>query len=396
MRTPTKSGKRPRAVLITTVPQTLGFFTQQIRDLKDAGFHVEAISSPGPALEAYREEVDIPLHAVEMNRSISPLADCRAIFRLARKLRQIRPEIVQTHTPKAGLLGMMAALAVGVPIRIYTVNGLVWETRQGWRGQLLRMAERVAAMASTRVLCVSASVRLAMLSRAICPAGKAAVLGYGGSHGVDLAKFDPTRYSAESRRQTRIRLGLRENSLVIGFVGRFVIDKGIDTLVAAWRTVRESLPEAQLFLAGARENCHPIPDALWSEITNDPGIVLTTGFVGEMPEVYSALDILVLPTLREGLPNVLLEAGAMEVPVVATNATGCVDVVRDNESGILVDIGDGPQLAAALLRMGSNVELRSRIAQKARENVLANFSENEVSARLIEEYRRLLLAGSAA
>ena len=391
MRQRTDTCSTPRAVIITTAPQTIRtFFVQQIRDLGDAGFDLHAISSPGSDLEACRAELGIPFHAVSMKRGISPLGDCIAIWQLTRKLRKIKPDIVQTHTPKAGLLGMIASVAAGVPIRIYTVNGLVWESVAGWRGVLLRYTDRTAAFLATRVLCVSNSVRKVMLAKRICGPRQAAVLGQGGSHGVDPQKFDPRRFSREHRQVVRERYGLPSCGLVLGFVGRFVRDKGIETLLEAWRQVRAQLPGAVLFLAGERESSHPIAESLWAEVANDPGITVARAFPGQMPEIYSMIDILILPTLREGLPNVLLEAGAMEVPVVATRATGCIDVVVDGETGILVRIGCADELAAAILSLAASEEFRRKLGEEARKHIAVNFSEQTVSARLIDEYRRLL------
>lgn len=391
MKQGTHSCSRPRAVLITTVPQTIRLFlAQQIRDLEDAGFELYAISSPGSDLEICRAELGIPFDAVSMKRSISPLEDCVAIWHLTRKLRRIKPQIVQTHTPKAGLLGMIASVAVGVPIRIYTVNGLVWESVVGWRGVLLRYADRISAVLATRILCVSNSVRNVILAKRICGPQQAGVLGHGGSHGVDLQKFDPKQFSWEHRRQVRERHGLPASGLVLGFIGRFVPDKGFETLLEAWRQLRPQLPGAVLLLVGERESSHPIAESLWAEVTNDPRITLAHAVPDEMPEIYSTIDMLILPTLREGLPNVLLEAAAMEIPVVATRATGCIDVVLDGETGILVPIGDSDRLATVIVGMAANSGLRRELGEAARKHIGVNFSERSVSIRLVDEYRRLL------
>ena len=382
---------RPSAVVITTVPQTIRLFlAQQIRDLGDAGFEMHAISSPGSDLEVCRAELGIPFHSVSMKRSISPIDDCIAIWQLTWKLRKIKPAIVQTHTPKAGLLGMIASIATGVPIRIYTVNGLVWESVVGWRGTLLRCADMIASVLATRILCVSNSVRNVMLAKGICQPQQAAVLGKGGSHGVDLQKFDPKQFSREKRQRVRERQGLPADGLVLGFVGRFVPDKGFATLFEAWRQVRNTLHGAVLFMVGEREISHPIAESLWAEVTNDSRVIVARVVPEQMPEIYSTIDILILPTLREGLPNVLLEAGAMEVPVVATMVTGCVDVVLDGKTGVLVPVGSADELAAAIVRTAASADLRRELGEVARKHIAANFSEQSVSIRLVDEYRRLL------
>jgi glycosyltransferase involved in cell wall biosynthesis len=325
-----------------------------------------------------------------MQRRISPIRDCIGIWRLTWILLKIKPDIVQTHTPKAGLLGMIASVASGVPVRIFTVNGLVWETVGGWRGTLLHYSDRIAAALATRVLCVSNSVRELMLAKRSCRPEKAAVLGSGGSHGVDLHHFDPKRFSPEQRRQFREQNRLPAGGFVLGFVGRFVPDKGIETLLKAWRALRTRLPGAALLLVGERESSHPIAESLWAEIANDPRISVTRGFPGQMPEIYSTIDVLVLPTLREGLPGVLLEAGAMEIPVVATRATGCIDAVLDGETGVLVRVDSADELAAAILNLAGREDFRGTLGVRARKHIAANFSEQTVSVRLADAYWQLL------
>lgn len=378
----------PTVVLVSTAPQTLRIFLgRQIEGLTAAGFSIHAVSSPGIHLEALHRETGIGISAVPMKRAISPLSDCLAIFRLWRILSRIRPEIVQTHTPKAGLIAIVSATFALIPVRIYTVNGLVWESTNGFRRSLLISADRIAAAMATTVLCVSHSVRQQVLNARLCGASKARVLGNGGSHGVDTERFSPALHSRSSSRE---ELGIRSGGLVFGFVGRFVPDKGFGSLVLSWAKVRTVLSGATLLLVGEREQSHPIDQSAWEAVTSDPSLVVTSAEPARMPAVYAAMDVLLLPTRREGLPNVVLEASAMGVPVIATRVTGCVDAVRNEVTGLLIDPDSSEALTAAMLRLANDSELRLRLGRGGRKFVSQEFSEQAVTSRLIHEYRELL------
>lgn len=374
----------PSVTLITTAPITLWtFLRHQMANLENAGFVISAVSSPGEHLAVCRSSMAFPVESVPMRRAISPLADLVAIRLLTALLIRNRPVIVQTHTPKAGLLGMIASFLARVPIRIYTVNGLVWETESGIRRSLLRIAEKVAIWCSTDVLCVSESVRRKVSS------SRARVLGRGGSHGVNLERF---RRQPERRSTIRKSLGIPEKSIVLGFVGRIVGDKGIDDLAVAWTILRQTHADVYLLLAGAEEPDDPISSAASAALHGDSQVIWTRSFRVDMPEVYSAMDCLVLPTYREGLPNVLLEAAAMEVPAIATRVTGCVDVIEHCVTGLLVPAHDPNSLHAAILSILNQPDRAQAMARKARAMVECDFSERIVSTRLAQEYRRLLIA----
>lgn len=377
---------------MTTAAETAAlFFSGQMCSLLQEGFDVHVISSPPdcrlPALPC-------TAHYIPMRRAVSPLEDVRALLRLIKLISNIAPDIVHTHTPKAGLLGMCASFLVGVPIRLYTVNGLPLLTGKGTLKAMLWATEFLACTMASSVLCVSRSMRRALIAYALCGRRKAFVLGDGASHGVDIDEFDPGRYQF-ARRDIRRTYKIPTHAIVVGYVGRLVPDKGIRELAAAWLTLRERFPDLRLFLCGYLEKDHALARTVLQQLLADPRVHLTPGRVEDMPPVYAATDVCVLPSYREGLPNVALECGAMRIPIVASRIPGCVDVVRDGVSGLLVPAKDPEALAAAIGTLVENAPLRRRMGEAARDLVSRRFAKQRVSGLLLARYKHILCSNDS-
>jgi glycosyltransferase involved in cell wall biosynthesis len=381
--------KQPvRIVFMTTSPASLRtFFTQQIRYMRRAGFVVHTVSTPGDL--SGNADDRVPDHSLPMLRKISPMSDVLAIFRLCRLLRRIRPSLIHTHTPKAGLVGMIAATISRVKVRIYTVNGLVWATQTGWRRHLLQIAESLSCFLATEVLVVSDSLRRFIVENDVCAPAKARLLGHGASHGVDLSHFNQ-EISAQRGAELRTRLGIPSTALVLIFVGRFAREKGIEELAESWNTLRRQFPHAHLLLCGDADERDPVRPEILADLRTCPRVHFVMGSPDTMPFFYAASDICLLPTWREGLPNVALEAAAMQLPVVATKVTGCTDAVQDGITGILVAPRDPEAFASAAESLLIEPDMRRRMGNNARSFVAERFSEQVVCERLITEYRRLL------
>lgn len=378
-----------RIVHVTTVPMSLRFLRGQIAHMQQRGFEVIAVSSPGPELERFGQEQGIEVIGIEMPRAITPLRDARALVELTRTLRRLRPAIVHAHTPKGGLLGMLSAKLAGIPVRVYHMRGLPMLTAQGARRALLSLTERVACRAAHQVISVSTSIKEIAVAEHLCPPMKIATLGAGSGNGVDASRFDPQRVAPGTRVATRERYGIPSDALVIGFVGRLVQDKGVMELVDALQELFAAHPKLHLLLVGMLEERDAIPRRVRQEVESNPRIHWR-GEDWDTPPLYAAMDLVALPTYREGFPNVPLEAAAMKLPIVATDIPGCRDAIVHETTGILIPPRDTQALAAALRRYIDDDSLRARHGEAARTRVLENFRQEVIWNALHGVYATLL------
>jgi glycosyltransferase involved in cell wall biosynthesis len=257
---------------------------------------------------------------------------------------------------------------------------------------LLAGSERVSCALAHRVICVSNSIREVALEEGLCDPRKITVLLGGSGNGVDAAgRFDPAALAEGARQRARERLGIPPTALVIGFVGRVVRDKGVVELAAAWTALRDEHPELHLLLVGPFEAQDPLPASVERVLRADARVHLA-GMDWNTPPLYAAMDVVALPTYREGFPNVPLEAAAMRLPVVATRIPGCVDAVRDGVTGTLVAARDPGALANALRAYLRDPELRDRHGRAGRDRVLREFRSEAIWEAIHQEYRRQLEA----
>ncbi|MBI4822109.1 MAG: glycosyltransferase family 4 protein [Deltaproteobacteria bacterium] len=379
-----------RVVIVTTVPETLPFMRAQISELERAGFEVHCVSSPGELLERFAESSKVRVHGVRMERRIDPLSDLRALRELVRLLRELEPVLVHSSTPKGGLLGTTAATIVRAPRRLYHMRGLPMDTAKGLNKAILWSTEALSCALAHRVIAVGKSVRDHAVARRICAEGKITILAGGSGQGVDAGgRFDPDRFSAESKADIRARLSIPATAIVVGFVGRLVSEKGIPELHAAWSRLRERHTNLELLLVGPPEPRDPVPPEVLASLQSDPRVHLT-GHVLDPAEYMSIMDLLVLPTHREGFPNVPLEAAAMRLPVVASDIAACREAVAHGVTGRLFPTKDSVALERAIERYATNEVLRREHGARGRERVLAEFSAARSAEALLVEYRRLL------
>lgn len=380
-----------RLVHIMTVPYSFTFIKGQVGYMKARGFEVYGLSSPGELLSLFSENEGVSVHAVEMTKRITPVRDIVALIKIWRWLRRVRPDIVHAHTPKGGFLGMLSAWLARIPVRIYHLRGLRFVTTTGWRRRLLMQIEKWACRFAHEVVCVSASVRAQAVDYGLCPIGKIKVLCGGSGNGVDSTnRFNPANVPVSFRAAIRARYGIPNDATVLGFVGRIVWSKGIVELAEAWCSLREEFPNLHLLMVGGAESEDPIPTQVDEQLRKDPRVHLI-GEEWNTPPLYAAMDLVVLPTYREGFPNVLLEAAAMRLPVVATSVPGCVDAVLDGITGTLVIPKDSQKLAGAIMRYLKDPGLQRRHGSSARERVVREFRQETIWHALHQEYIQCLL-----
>jgi glycosyltransferase involved in cell wall biosynthesis len=378
----------PHIVVGITHPQTCLTLTGRLRALREAGFRVTLVSSPGELLDRTAAREGVESIAIPIQREIAPIADIVSLVRLWWLLLRLRPDMTEFSTPKAGLLGTLAAMLVGVPTRIYMLRGLKVEGTTGFKRRILLLAERVASACAQVVLCNSRSMRAEAMALGVAPAAKLNLLGDGSSNGVDVERFSP------GPSNVRDRLGLPREAPVVGFVGRLTCDKGLPELMEAFDTILKAEPEAHLLLVGwfdAAEDA--LCPGLRTRIENHPRIHCT-GFVTDTAPYYRAMDLMVLPTWREGFPNVVLEAAASCIPVVTTISTGSRDSVVPEVTGLLIPPGYPEAISEAVLKLLHNPARRRRMGEAARAWVVEHYA-NERVLGLITAYYKSLLASAA-
>lgn len=303
--------------------------------------------------------------SLAMDRKPSLSRDLRSLLALTLVLYRERADLVIYGTPKASLLGAIASTAVRAPNRVHVLHGLRVETLRGWKQRTYLRLDRLVESLSTRCVAVGDSLADRALELGSTKR-RPTVLGRGSAQGVDIGRFHPKRKSTPPGPQSL------DGPFRITFIGRLTADKGIDDLVAAYQVVAATVPQAELLLAGAPEGLKTLTAETQATIAGDPRVHML-GAMDDVGALLRAADVLCLPTRREGLPTVLLEGGAAGVPIVATRATGVIDLIRENVTGLLVEVGAVDQLADALLSVWRHPAAAQDRAFRLRQSVVADF-----------------------
>ncbi len=389
-------GKREEKVTETTQQRIVYIVTAAIsadvllrgmlKQLGQADFDVTLIASADDSYERIQQREQVAYIPVEMEREISPLRDFRSLVQLIFKLRQIKPNIVNAGTPKAGLLGTVAAFITRVPTRIYQQRGLRLETTSGIKRFFLASSERIACFCATDIVCNSNSLAEQLVKLRLASPKKVTVLGKGSSRGVDIEAFrQKTTSDKPAIQQLRQQYNIPNDSHVIGFIGRITRDKGIIELIQAFKAIQPTHPDTRLLLIGPLETGDPLPANIRTQIEQDP-LIITTGFTQATASHYHLMDILAFPSYREGFPNVVLEASACGVPVIGFDTTGTRDAIINGKTGYLVPLGDTEQLTAKLKQLLSDQEQREQMGQAARIWITENFSFETVRENWLRFY----------
>jgi len=380
--------RKPRVAHVTTVDLSLRYLLlNQLQRIQSEGYEVVAISADGPDVPVV-EAAGVRHFAVPMTRRITPIADLRCLWALVRIMRRERFDVVHTHTPKAGLLGQLAARIAGVPIVANTLHGFYFhDDTKPWLRRFYIWMERVAAKCSDTILSQNREDMATAVAERIARPEQLKWLG----NGIDVARFDRRRLKDSTLEDMRWEIGIDSNAPVIGFVGRLVQEKGILDLLQAAKSVIEAIPSAQFLIIGPYDE--EKPDALRPDVAERYGVAASCRFVGmrgDMPELYALMDVLVLPSYREGFPRTPMEASAMGVPTMVTDIRGCRETVDHGENGLLFPVADADTLAQSLITLLRDDERRAQMGETGRRIAEDRFDEQKVFERVLSEYERLL------
>lgn len=370
---------------LCTSDQFLHFLDSPLRDQARAGFEIHLATRVGHRSRVLQDSGLVTVHKLPLTRRMAPAEDALALARTLALVRRLRPALVHAHNPKAGLIGMMAALLGGVRRRVYTVHGLPHVTARGARRRILAISEKTSCRLAERVLPVSASVETELLASGMADPASLRLIGLGSADGVDATRFRP---DPDAGRALRRRLDIGPSAPVLLFVGRLHREKGIADLMQAFALVQTFSPEVELLIVGERD---PTDPARPSDLRPRPHV----HFLGEMADpraAYAAATLLLLPSYREGLPTVVLEAAAMEVPTVAYDSLGVRDAVLADKTGTLVVPRDVPALAEACRGLLGQPERRVEMGRAGRAFVTLHFDPGRVRAGVLAVYAELGLS----
>jgi len=380
--------------IMSSVPGTLkAFYSVLLKKITDSPMDITIASSPQPVLAEFEQQYSCKVFPVEITREITLFKDVIAIFKLVKHFRKERYDIVHAHTPKAGLVGMTAALIAGVPNRIYTIHGMPLETMSGMKRIIFRFISKLTSRMATVNIVDSKSLRDLVAKENICSFDNMLMLGEGTACGVDLDRFNINRKDPLIVHQMRQKFNISDDAIVVGYVGRLVPDKGIDMLIEAFDIVTKQADNIYLFLIGGFEQVRNeiVGEKTRCRIVSNEKIIHIDR-VEEIVPYYFIMDMLVLPSKREGFNYVLIEAAATGLATVTTRATGCVDGVVDGVTGYVVDIGDHKQLADAIISLIRKPDLRKEFGKNGCERVRRLFDSNYLAAEHLKLYEKLINA----
>lgn len=381
-----------KLIRITTVPISLKVLLRgQHRFMQENGFEVIGVSSPGRELDDVHHEEGIRTETVEMTRVISPLKDLKSLWLFYKLCKKERPLMVHSHTPKAGIIGMLGAKLAGVPIRLHTVAGMPLMESAGLKRKILNFVERFTYACATKVYPNSRGLYDFILKEGFTSPQKLHVIGTGSSNGIDTSFYARDQVAADQLRRLRSELNISEDDFVFIFVGRLVTDKGINELIEAFSAVKSASPRSiKLLLVGSLESeLDPLAPKTLEIMAQDKDII-AVGFQKDVRPYLALAHCLAFPSYREGFPNVVMQAGAMELPCIVSDINGCNEIVEHGQNGVIVPPKDAGALAHAMAAMAQHPELCAQYKQKSRQMIQSRYEQVVVWSALLQEYRQLI------
>ncbi|MBL7886959.1 MAG: glycosyltransferase family 4 protein [Flavobacterium sp.] len=378
---------KKKLIRITTVPLSLDKLLEgQLRFMNEF-YDVIAVSSEKEYLEKIGAKENVSTFHIEMTRKITPIQDVISVVKMYFFFKKNKPFIVHTHTPKAGIVGMLAAKLAGVPHRLHTVAGLPLLEADGIKRKLLNFVEKLTYSSATKVYPNSNALREIIQQNHFCESSKLKVIGNGSSNGIDTSYFSKSHFSVEQNDALKSKLGIATTDFVFIFVGRIVADKGINELVAAFSTLQKEHTDIKLLLVGPfEEELNPLQPETMNEIQTNPSII-SVGYQKDVRPYFAISNTLVFPSYREGFPNVVMQAGAMNLPSIVSNINGCNEIVIEGENGTIIPVKDQNALYNAMKSITQNNSTIQKYTQNARHLIVSRYEQKVVWDAILKEYR---------
>ncbi len=384
--------ENPKIIRITTVPQSLRTLLKgQHHFMSEQGFEVVGVSSSGKELQEVATNEEIRVQAIEMSRKITPFQDLKSLWQMYCFLKKEKPQIVHSHTPKAGIIGMLASKLAGVPHRLHTIAGLPLMEATGIKRIILNVVEKLTYACATKIYPNSKGLYDFIVEEKFTSKDKLKIIANGSSNGIDTEHFNPNQISEQQKQDLKKSLNICDKDFIFIFVGRLVGDKGINELVLAFQQVKEqSNKSVKLLLVGTEEReLDPLQSETIKCIDNDKNI-LAVGYQNDVRPYFAIADCLAFPSYREGFPNVVMQAGAMGLPSIVSNINGCNEIIEQNKNGLIISAKDADELNKAMFNILEDEKLYKHLKSNSREMIVSRYQQSVVWNALLEEYNQLL------
>lgn len=387
-----------KLIRTSTVPTSLTLFLNGVFEVLMSNYELLLVSSPGKELDELHNKYGVKTIGVSMQRRFSPLKDLISLWKLILVFHKEKPYMVHSMTPKAGLLCMLAAWVTRIPRRVHTFTGLVWPTATGLTRKILMATDWLTCACATHIIPEGKGVMNDLQQHITHKPMR--VLGYGNVRGIDINYWRKTNASSNKLREIK-----RDDVFTFIFVGRIVRDKGINELIAAFDKLSQE-HKVRLLLVGTFEDAlDPVSESTKKIIEGNSSIeYLGPQYGTDLLACYAASDCFAFPSYREGFPNTVLEAGAMELPSIVTDINGSREIIvcknEENTSpikdmklcdnGIIIPPRNEDLLYKAMEEIFKNDNVRAMMASQAREMVASRFEQSFVQKCLLDFYEEII------
>ena len=375
-----------KLIRISTVPISLEKLLENQLGFMNQFYDVTAISSDEERVTEFGKNQEVETYYIELTRKIRLKKDLKAVIKLYKYLKKEKPDIVHSHTPKAGIVGMLASYLANIPIRLHTVAGLPLLETTGLKRKILNFVEKLTYKCATNVYPNSNGLKNIILDKKFTNKEKLKVIGNGSSNGIDTSYFDPKLFSINDNEDLKTNLGIKNTDFVFIFVGRIVSDKGMNELVSAFEKLSIENKKVKLLLVGPfEEELDPLEKYTKHLINNNRNII-SVGYQNDVRPYFSISDCLVFPSYREGFPNVVMQAGAMGLPTIVSDINGCNEIIENNINGLVIKVKNVHTIYDAMINLTSDKLLFNKLRLNSRDKIRINYERKSYWNLLLNEY----------